>query len=257
MKSITLAIAIDQGEVLPTDIYDDKGPVRIDEYTIKNALNKYYGKVSLIDCIGFSINTCMTSVSKKLGRKLFYNELRRFGFGAITGIELDNELPGDLKPWRNWSDALLATAAYGQGVSATPLQMITAFAALANGGKLMHPTIIDEVRNSDGTVDVTQPHVIDQVIKPETAATMTAILVHSAATGYAKPGKVPGYRIAGKTGTSQIAGPGGRYEEGTGSTTATMPTVSTPVSIEEFSISSSSELKSFMAPVAIDRMLWL
>jgi cell division protein FtsI/penicillin-binding protein 2 len=221
MKSITLAIAIDQGEVLPTDIYDDKGPVRIDEYTIKNALNKYYGKVSLIDCIGFSINTCMTSVSKKLGRKLFYNELRRFGFGAITGIELDNELPGDLKPWRNWSDALLATAAYGQGVSATPLQMITAFAALANGGKLMHPTIIDEVRNSDGTVDVTQPHVIDQVIKPETAATMTAILVHSAATGYAKPGKVPGYRIAGKTGTSQIAGPGGRYEEGTGSTTAT------------------------------------
>ncbi len=144
----------------------------------------------------------MTSVSKKLGRKLFYNELRRFGFGAPTGIELDNELPGELRHWREWSDALLATAAYGQGVSATPLQVITAFAAIANGGKLMKPTVIDEIRNSDGTVDKVLPRAVEQVIKPETAATMTAMLV-------------------GKTGTSQIAGPGGRYEEGTGSTTAT------------------------------------
>lgn len=220
-KAITMAIAIDQGEVTPNDIYDDAGPVKIDEYTIKNALNKYYGKVTLTDCIAFSINTCMTSVSKKLGRKLFDNELKKFGFGTVTGIELDNELPGEVRTWRDWSDALLATAAYGQGISATPLQVITAFASIANGGKLMRPTIIDEVRHSDGTVDKNEPRVIEQVLKPETTATMTAMLVHSAAFGYAKPGKVPGYRIAGKTGTSQIAGPGGKYESGTGSTTAT------------------------------------
>lgn len=221
MKAVTMAIAIDQGEVMPNDIYDDAGPVKVDEYTIKNALNRYYGKVTMTGCIEFSINTCMTSVSQKLGRKLFYTELRRFGFGAITGIELDSELPGEVRQWRQWSNSLLATAAYGQGVSATPLQMVTAFAALANGGKLMKPTIIDEIRKSDGTVEKKNPVFVEQVVKQESAATMTAMLVSSANKGFAKPGKVKGHRIAGKTGTSQIAGPGGKYEVGTGSTTAT------------------------------------
>lgn len=220
MKGVTMAIAIDQGEVVPTDIYDDTGPVKVDVFTIKNALNTYYGKVSMIDCINFSINTCMTSVSQKLGRKLFQSELSSFGFGSVTGIELDNELPGELKPWREWNDALVLTTAYGQGISVTPLQMVTAFAALANGGKLMKPTIVDEIRNPDGTVDKKTPTVIAQVIKPETAATITAMLVNSAQNGFAKAGKVPRYRIAGKTGTSQIAGPGGKYESGTGSTIA-------------------------------------
>ena len=221
MKSVTMAIAIDQGEVSPLDIYNDTGAVKVDVYTIKNALNKYYGKVTLVDCIAFSINTCMTSVSRKLGRKLFQAELESFGFGKPTGIELDNELPGDLKPWREWSPALVMTMAFGQGISATPLQMITAYTALANGGRLVKPTIIDEIRKPDGTVDKKQPMISGQVIKPETASTITAMLVHSAEFGFAKAGKVKGHRIAGKTGTSQIAGPGGKYEAGTGSTVAT------------------------------------
>ncbi|MDD5074329.1 MAG: penicillin-binding protein 2 [Candidatus Peribacteraceae bacterium] len=217
MKPVTMAIAIDQGEVTPADIYDDNGPVKVDEYTIQNALFKYYGKVTMTNCLEFSINTCMTSVSTKLGRKLFYRALDRFGFGHITGIELEDELPGELPPWRNWSNSLLATAAYGQGVSATPLQMLTAFAALANGGKLMKPTIIDRIIHTDGSVERTQTKILDQVITPESSATITAMLVSSATKGYAKSAKVPGYRIAGKTGTSQVAGPGGKYETGTGS----------------------------------------
>jgi len=216
-KPVTMAIAIDQGEVTPSDIYDDNGPVKVDEYTIQNALLKYYGKVTMTNCLEFSINTCMTSVSMKLGRKLFYRALDRFGFGHITGVELEDELPGELPPWRNWSNALLATAAYGQGFSATPLQMVTAFAALANSGKLMKPMIIDRVIHPDGSVERTLPKVMDQVITPETSATITAMLVSSATNGYAKSAKVPGYRIAGKTGTSQVAGPGGKYETGTGS----------------------------------------
>jgi cell division protein FtsI/penicillin-binding protein 2 len=220
-KSVTMAIAIDQGEVVPTDMYDDKAPVKVDEYTIKNALNIYYGKVTMTNCLEFSINTCMTSVSEKLGRKLFQKMIERFGFGAITGVELEDELPGEVQPWRNWSAALLATASYGQGVSATPLQVITAYTALANGGKLMRPMIVDSIIHSDGTVERMEPHVVDQVIKPETADTITAMLTSSVNLGYAKVAKVPGYRIAGKTGTSQIAGPGGKYETGTGSTIAT------------------------------------
>jgi len=219
-KPITMAIALDQGEVTPTDIYDDTGPVEVDEYTIKNALLTYYGKVTMTDCLAYSINTCMTSVSAKLGQKLFERMIERFGFGQITGIELEDELPGEVLPWKNWSRALLATAAFGQGISATPLQVVTAFSALANGGKLMRPTIIDRIERSDGTVERTQPHVVDRVITQETSETITAMLTNAVTNGYAKKAKVPGYRIAGKTGTSQIAGPGGKYETGTGSTVA-------------------------------------
>ena len=116
---------------------------------------------------------------------------------------------------------MLATTAFGQGLSATPLQVITAWAALANSGKLLRPTIIDSVMHPDGTVDKTEPRVPDQVIKPQASETITAMLTSSTKLGFAKSGKVPGYRIAGKTGTSQIAGPGGKYESGTGSTVAT------------------------------------
>lgn len=221
MKAITMATAIDQGEVSPSDIYTDTGAVKVDVYTIKNALNKYYGKVTMVDCINFSINTCMTSVSLKLGRNLFHAALENFGFGIVTGIELDNEVPGDLKPWREWSPALLMTMAFGQGITVTPIQMTAAWGALANGGRLLKPTIIDEIRHPDGTVEERKPEVIRQVIKPETSATITAMLVNSAQNGFAKAGKVKNYRIAGKTGTSQIAGPGGKYESGTGSTIAT------------------------------------
>lgn len=221
MKPVTMAIAIDQGEVSPLDIYNDTGAVKVDVFTIKNALNKYYGKVTMVDCLDFSINTCMTSVSRKLGRKLFSSALDQFGFGRITGIELDNELPGDLKPWREWNPALVMTMAFGQGITVTPMQMVTAFSALANGGKLMRPSIVDEVRHSDGTIDTKMPVSLGQIIKPETADTITSMLIHGADNGFASAGKVKGHRIAGKTGTSQIAGPGGKYESGTGSTIAT------------------------------------
>jgi cell division protein FtsI/penicillin-binding protein 2 len=221
MKAVTMAIALDQGEVVPEDIYNDTGPVKVDRYEIKNALLKYYGKVSMTGCIEWSINTCMTSISEKLGRRLFRRMLERFGFGKITGIELDDELPGDIIPLSDWNVALLATASFGQGVSVTPLQMITAYTPLANGGKLMKPTIVDRVLHSDGTVERNEPKVVDQVITPQTSETITAMLVSSADKGFATAGKVPGYKVAGKTGTSQIAGPGGRYEVGTGSTIGT------------------------------------
>ncbi len=221
MKPLTMAIAIDQGETVPTDIYYDSGSIKVDRFIIKNALNKAYGKVSMVDCMDFSINTCMTSISSKLGRKLFHAALDQLGFGKVTGIELDNELPGNLKEWKDWDDALVLTLSFGQGISVTPIQMATAFSTLANGGKLMKPTIIDEVRLGDGTVNKKDPEFIRQVFKPQTAETITGILAHGAQFGFAKAGKVPGYRIAGKTGTSQIAGPGGKYERGTGSTIAT------------------------------------
>ena len=216
-KPITMAIAIDQGEVSPEDEYMDTGTVKVDEYTIKNALNARFGEVNMVNCLEYSINTCMTSVSVKLGKKLFHRMIERFGFGKITNVELEDELPGEILPWMQWSKALLATAAYGQGISATPLQVITGWSALANGGKLIRPTIIDSVIKSDGTVQKSKTVVIDQVITKETSDTISAMLTSVVSNGYGKSAKVPGYQIAGKTGTSQIAGPGGKYESGTGS----------------------------------------
>jgi cell division protein FtsI/penicillin-binding protein 2 len=216
-KPITMSIAIDQGEISPEDVYMDEGVVEVDEYKIKNALESVYGEVTMVNCLEFSVNTCMTSVSMKLGKKLFHRMIDRFGFGKITGIELEDELPGEILPWKKWSQALLATAAYGQGISATPLQVITGWSALANGGKLMRPSIIDTVIKSDGSIVETKPYVIDQVITAETSDTVTAMLTSVVNQGFGRSAKVPGYLIAGKTGTSQIAGPGGKYEVGTGS----------------------------------------
>ncbi len=221
MKPIIMSSAIDQGEVVPEDTYDDNGPVTVDQYKIDNNDFKHYGHVTMTNCLEFSINTCMTSIGFKLGAKLLYRMIENFGFGSITGIEIEDELPGEVRPWREWSRTLLATTSFGQGLSATPLQVITAWGALANGGQLMRPTIIDSVIHEDGTVDKTQPHIISQVITKQTSETITAMLAASATYGFAKSGKVAGYRSAGKTGTSQIAGPGGRYITGTGSTFAT------------------------------------
>ncbi|MDP7477297.1 MAG: penicillin-binding protein 2 [Candidatus Peribacteraceae bacterium] len=215
-KPITMAIAIDQGEVSPEDIYEDLGVVEVDEYKIKNALESVYGEVTLTNCLEFSVNTCMTSVSMKLGKKLFHRMIERFGFGKITGIELEDELPGEILPWKKWSQALLATAAYGQGISATPLQVLTGWAALANGGKLMRPTVIDTVIHSDGSEIQSKSYVVDQVITSETSETITAMLTSVVNVGFGKSARVPGYLLAGKTGTSQVAGPGGKYETGTG-----------------------------------------
>lgn len=220
MKSITMAIALDQGEITPSSTYVDSGAVIRNDFPINNNDFKHYGNVTMTNCLEYSINTCMVHIAELLGRKLFHSALLRFGFGHVTGVELEDETTGDLAPWRNWSDAQLATTSFGQGIATTPLQMITAHTPLANAGRLMKPMIVDRIEHADGTVEKHEPIIIDQVITPQTAETITAMLVSSGDIGFAKAGRPDGYAVAGKTGTSQIAGPGGKYETGTGATIA-------------------------------------
>lgn len=220
MKSVTMAIGLDQGEITPLSTYVDSGAVIRNDFPIDNNDKKHYGRVTMTNCLEFSINTCMVDISERLGRKLFHSALDRFGFGQVTGVELEDETTGDLAPWRNWSDAQLATTSFGQGIAVTPLQMIASYTPLANKGLLMKPMIVDRIEHADGTVEKHEPVVVDQVITPDTADTITAMLVSSAELGFAKNGRPAGYTVAGKTGTSQIAGPGGKYESGTGATIA-------------------------------------
>jgi len=216
-KPIVMSIALDAKEVEPQTTFMDTGPLKIDEFEIKNSTNLYKGKTTMSDVIAYSLNTGMSFVAKKIGKNLMYQYLKDFGFGAYTNIQLEGEAKGDLVYYKRWSKAQLLTTSFGQGIVVTPLQVITGWCALANGGKLMEPYIVDSIIR-EGKVIKTEPQIIKRVISEETSSIITAMLVYSARYGYAKAGAVDGYLVAGKTGTSQIAGPGGKYEKGDGAT---------------------------------------
>jgi cell division protein FtsI/penicillin-binding protein 2 len=151
-----------------------------------------------------SANLGMIFVSKKLGKGVMHDYLKNFGFGSETYIELADENPGMLIYYTKWSTAALYNHAFGQGISTTPLQVITAWCALANGGLMPEPHIIAEIHHPDGTIEKTEPR-HKSVLKADTAATITAMLISAVENGVARKSAIPGYKVAGKTGTSQIA----------------------------------------------------
>ncbi|MBI5412177.1 penicillin-binding protein 2 [Candidatus Peregrinibacteria bacterium] len=211
-KPITMAIGIDAKEVEPTTSYDDSGSLKIDTFEIKNALDQYNGKgTTMLDVLAKSLNTGTSFVAKKLGKELFYKYLKDFGFGDYTHIELEGEVKGKVDFWKQWSKAQLLTTSFGQGIAVTPLQLITAWSVLANGGKLVQPHIIDSVKHGEKVVRTT-PQIIRRVISEESSSIITSMLVNAVNSGVGRPAYIPEQLIAGKTGTSQIAGPNGRYE---------------------------------------------
>ena len=215
-KPVVMAIAIDAKEVDPESTFDDDGPLQIDEFEIKNSDNQYHGITTMTEVLEKSLNTGMSYVAKKLGKKLMHKYIKDFGFGEYTNIKLEGETKGAVDYYTHWSKAQMLTTSFGQGIVVTPLQMITAWAALANGGKLMQPHIIESsIRN--GVVTKTEPEIIHRVISQEASSIITSMLISTVRRGHGRPADIPGYLIAGKTGTSQIAGKNGKYETGEGS----------------------------------------
>lgn len=204
-KPITMAAAIDVDAVTPDSRFTDTGSVKIDEFTIHNAAQKVFGNVSMIEVLEESINTGMVWVMRQMGRDTLEDYIKKFGFGEQTGIQLKSEVAGTIASLDEWSEVYPATAAFGQGITTTSLQIASAYAALANGGTLMKPYIVDELRYADGTVEKMQPQVVRQVVSPATATTIGAMLVSVVEYGHGKKAAVPGYYIGGKTGTAQIA----------------------------------------------------
>lgn len=139
-----------------------------------------------------------------MGVDRFEQYAKDFGFGQKTDIRLPNEHSGDISSLSLDGEIYMATASYGQGTTVTPIQLITAYAAIANGGKLMRPYIVDEVVRSEGVRIKTEPLIVRQVITPQTAKTLTAMLVSVVKNGHAKRAAIDGYHIAGKTGTAQV-----------------------------------------------------
>ncbi|MDE3088395.1 MAG: penicillin-binding protein 2 [Chloroflexota bacterium] len=210
-KIITIAAALDAGTVTPGTFFDDAGSIYVGGRTIKNHNDIAPGRVSLTDVLRLSLNVEATKMSVGLGAERFYQYVRSFGFGTPTRVELAGEVAGLVKSVGDgrWRDADLATNSFGQGISVTPLQMITAVAAVANQGKLVRPYIVQELRTSNGKVLKTNPEVVRQVIRPETAQTLTRLLADAIVGESSNKAVVPGYRIAGKTGTASIPIPGG------------------------------------------------
>jgi len=214
-KPLVMSIALDAKEVEPQTTYVDDAPLHIDEFEIKNALGVYYGVQTMTEVLVKSLNTGMSFVAQLLGKELMYKYIKDFGFGDYTNIELEGETQGKLDYYKQWSKAQMLTTSFGQGIIATPLQVATAWCTLANGGKLIQPYIIDSTI-SNGVVTKTEPKVIHRVISEETSSIITSMLI--SVVHAHKQADIPGYMIAGKTGTAQIAGPSGKYEVGEGST---------------------------------------
>jgi len=213
-KVITVAGALDAGLVNLDWSYYDAGGLEYGGIIVRNWDGRAYGQQNLQGLLAKSLNVGAATLSTRvMGPEVFYRYVRAFGFGQPTGIEIAGEAAGVVhlpSDW-NWEDAFLATNAFGQGIAVTPLQMITAFAAVANDGVMMQPHLVAERRLPDGSSVVVPPRPLGQPIKPETARTLQELLVR-AVEKEVPQAMVPGYRIAGKTGTAQIPGVGG-YEQ--------------------------------------------
>lgn len=220
MKAVTMAIALNVNEVTPEMTFDDVGPIEVDEFKIRNSDSYYAGPTSMISVLNRSLNTGIAFITRKMGPKLLYEEMTKFGFGQFTDIEIDGEAQGELEPWQYWVESELITRGFGQGVSSTPLQMAMAFNALANGGYVMKPLIVEEVRYADGRAPKTyHPEVVERVISDETYSQIKSMLLQGVTRGVANNAQVPGYSVMGKTGTSQTYRHG-RALEGLGTTIA-------------------------------------
>jgi cell division protein FtsI/penicillin-binding protein 2 len=203
-KPITMAAALDLGKVTPTTVYNDEGSVKIGGYTIFNSDLKAHGIQTMTQVLEESLNTGAVFVVRKIGGEAFKKYVENFGFGTKTGIELETEVAGDIKSLSLGKEIYSATASFGQGIAVTPIQIVTAYAAIANGGKLVKPYIVDEIIKSDGTKIKTQPQVIRQVISERTATLLGGMLVSVVERGHGRKAGVPGYYVAGKTGTAQV-----------------------------------------------------
>ena len=216
MKPITMALGIDGGKVAADTYFHDPGTVLEAGYKLRNAEGKVYGDVTMRGVLEDSINTGMIYVERLLGHAAFRAGLERFGFGAKTGVPLPAEHAGNLRNLGTPTKTIqYYTASFGQGITATPIQMISAYQALANGGVLLAPQLVDKILHSDGTEEVVAPQVVRQVVSKETAKTMGEMLEGVVIRGHGKRAAVPGYRVGGKTGTAQVAKEGGGgYEDG-------------------------------------------
>jgi cell division protein FtsI/penicillin-binding protein 2 len=216
-KIITWAAGLDSGTISPGMTFYDEGALEVGGRVIRNWDRGANGLVTMTDALVKSLNTAAAFTSTSTGKDRFYTYLRRFGFGTLTDVDLASEGPGMMKlPGdSNWFPSELGTNSFGQGIAVTPMQMIAAASAVANHGTLMRPHVVEAFISIDpetGEKEVlpVEPQIVRRAISQQTAEILTGMLVQVIEQGATKA-QVPGYRIAGKTGTAQVPTPYGYH----------------------------------------------
>jgi cell division protein FtsI (penicillin-binding protein 3) len=215
MKAITVAAALEQGVIRKDEtFYCEEGRW---QYTPQHAIRdtKPSEWLDVTQILALSSNICTTKIADRLGKQALHRWVRRFHFGERPPIELPGANRGVLADWKKWSDIKAANVSFGQGMSASPLQVASAFAAIANGGIYNEPTLVKRIVSNDGTPVREHEPSRDRVIRTATAKTvlemLTAVVQSHRGTG--KKARVAGYSVAGKTSTAQKANPKGGYFE--------------------------------------------
>jgi cell division protein FtsI (penicillin-binding protein 3) len=211
-KVILLAGALEEGAVRPDDrFFGENGAIEVSGITIRD--HEKYGWLTAQEIVTHSSNVGAIKIGQKLGKSLYYHYISSFGFGTLTGLDLPGETPGLMRRPRGWSALSLSVLSLGQELSVTPLQIATAFAAVANGGNLVRPHVVRALRAQDESLQrVVAPVVIRRVISTETARTLLSMLRGVVEEGTGKEAALAEYTVAGKTGTAQKMDPAtGRY----------------------------------------------
>ncbi len=211
-KPITMAMGLDLGKVSPQTTFTDEGFIKAAEYTIRNFSNKVFGLQTMSQVLEKSINTGAMFVENAVGDENFLNYTINIGFGQRTGIDLPGEVNGDITNLYSGRKINYLTASFGQGIAVTPVQLVNAYSAIANGGKLMRPYVVEKIIKEGGEEVVTKPEIVSIPFSEKTSNRLRAMLVGVVDNGFDKA-IIKGYDIAGKTGTAQIPDGRGGYDE--------------------------------------------
>lgn len=218
-KLITVAAALESKRVARNATFPARDQLEVGGHVIHNAEDGFLaggnGRESMEDIIAYSHNVGAAEIGLAVGKRALIEQIERFGFGIPTSIELPGENPGIVPPLSEWSASTLPTVAFGHGIAVTPLALVRAYAAIANGGTLLRPRIISKLLDANGHVVYAYPTEIERrAISPATAAVLRGYLRSVVVRGTGNPtAQVPGYTTAGKTGTAQVV-ENGRYAGG-------------------------------------------
>ncbi|MCK6556547.1 transpeptidase family protein [Candidatus Binatia bacterium] len=202
-KGVLAAAALEAGVVKPTErVFCENGSYAVGNRVVHD--HDPYGWLTFSDVIKYSSNIGSARIGERLGADRFEAALRAFGFGRQTGVDLPGEVTGIVRPRDKWGRINLVTMSFGQGIAVTPIQLLRAYAAIANGGKLMRPYVVRRVVGADGSVLLENaPEIVGRPISPRTAAAVTDMLRGVVDAGTGTQAKVEGIPVAGKTGTAQ------------------------------------------------------
>lgn len=211
IKIMTVAAAMNEGLITASTTFNDTGEITVGPKTIYNWNRKSYGLVNTIEVLGYSLNVEAAAIAQMLQPAIFYEYMRRFGFGESTGIDLAEEslgefrVPGESK----WNMSDLGTNSFGQGFTATPMRVITAMSVVANDGNRVRPYVVERIVQEGEEKSIEPQVVCEEVVSPQTARELSRVMAEAIKMNVPKA-LVPGYTIAGKSGTSQVA-IGGQY----------------------------------------------